>query len=85
MHVLVTHSINDAKQFFANGPRLLEKPPTGLRAQLFLPTADARQAVCVWETSSVAALREYVDGVLGAAAKNEYTELDTQHAMGLPK
>jgi hypothetical protein len=84
MHILITHTIVEPQKFFATGANLTSRAPNGLRARCFLPTADATRAVCVWESPSVAALREYIDGALGAASTNEYHELDVGHSLGLP-
>jgi hypothetical protein len=85
MYVLVQHSITDAQKFFAAGEPLLGKKPAGLRIFGFYPAADAKRAACVWEGPSLAAVREHIDGVVGSAAKNDYTEIDAAHAIGLPR
>ena len=52
----------------------------GLPPSVALPvhaaTRDHRLGICIWEGESVAAVREVVEGAVGAWAENEYFEME---------
>ena len=58
--------------------------PEGLNGLMYLPAVDGRKADCVWEASSVDALRKFLDRETGTAAKNEYIPIKADAAFGLP-
>ena len=60
------------------------KLPQGLKGLMYLPSTDGRRADCVWEAPSIDALKQFLDGQTGAAAKNEYIPIQTDAAFGLP-
>ena len=76
MFVTVIHHITDPAGFQAAEDKALEG---GLPAHVALPihaaTSDHSLGVCIWEGESVEAVREVVEGVVGAWSDNEYFEM----------
>ena len=60
------------------------RQPPGLKGLMYLPGADGRKADCVWETPSLDTLRSFLDRETGSAARNDYFQINTQAAFGLP-
>jgi hypothetical protein len=87
MFIVVHHTITDAPTAFARGRNLLDGTgaPPGVWVREFYPSRDQASVVCLWEGNSVAELREYVDTTLGDASENEYFEVASEQARGLPE
>jgi len=88
MHVLVYHTITDAKkweQVTQNMKTKLEQGqlPEGLKARMFLPSVDGKKAVCLWEAGSLEAVRNFIEADTARAARNEYIAINTDGALGL--
>ena len=81
MFVTVIHHIQDPEGFQAAEAKALE---AGLPSHVGLPIHAANNdhtlGVCIWEGESVEAVREVVEGAVGAWATNEYSEM---HVDGL--
>jgi hypothetical protein len=81
MFVTVIHRIKDPEGFVAAEAKALEG---GLPAHVALPihaaTIDHKLGICIWEGASVDAVREVVEGAVGAWADNEYFDM---HVDGL--
>jgi hypothetical protein len=81
LFVTVIHHINDPEGFQEAEAKALE---AGLPSHVGLPIHAATEnhtlGVCIWEGESVDAVRELVEGVVGAFSKNEYHEM---HVDGL--
>lgn len=81
MFVTVIHHITDPEGFEAAEAKALE---AGLPGHVALPihaaTHDHTLGVCIWEGESVDAVREVVEGAVGAWSENEYFEV---HVDGL--
>jgi hypothetical protein len=89
MHVVIQHQINDPVKWdrgVKNIMSLVEQHrlPTGIKPLQYLPSADGRNAVCLWETGSLRALQEFTERET-SGARNEYFEVNEQAAIGLPK
>ncbi len=89
MHVSVHHTITDPQkweQVTRNMMTMLEQNrlPQGLKGLLYLPGTNGRNADCVWEANSVEALRTFLDREIGNAARNEYFQINSAAAFGLP-
>ncbi len=76
MFVTVIHRIHDPEGFQSAEAKALE---AGLPSHVALPIHAATIAndlgVCIWEGESVDAVREVVEGAVGAWADNEYYEM----------
>ena len=89
MHVSVHHIITDTQkweQVTKNMMAAVEQGrlPQGLKALMYLPGADSRKADCLWEAQSVDTLKNFLDGQIGTAARNDYFQINTGAAFGLP-
>ena len=86
MHVVAKHTIVDRDRFAAMDPKdvALGGPP-GVRALTFLPSRDLSEAICIWETPSVEAVRDYLDPVTAGVAENSYFAIEDALAIGLPQ
>ena len=89
MFVSVHHTITDSKKWDQSTQNIMAmmeqgRLPAGLKGLMYLPGADGRKADCVWEATSVDALRNFLDRETGMAAKNEYMAIKAEAAVGLP-
>jgi hypothetical protein len=89
MHVSVHHTITDAQKWDEVTKKMTtaveqNRLPQGLKGLMYLPGTDGRRADCLWEAQSVDALRNFLDREIGSAAKNEYFQINTAAAFGLP-
>ena len=89
MHVSVHHIITDTQkweQVTKNMMAAVEQGllPQGLKALMYLPGADGRKADCLWEAQSLDTLRNFLDGQIGTAARNDYFQINSGAAFGLP-
>ena len=80
MHVIAIHSISDPERFWGGQLDL----PDGVSLHSVLPNHDGSRAVCVWEADSVGTVTDLVEGAAGAISNNEYYEVNTQNAQGVP-
>jgi hypothetical protein len=85
--IVLQHRIIDPQTAFARGENLLtgNGAPEGTRVLQFYPSRDRNDVFCLWESNSVAELREYADGVMGDSSENSYFEVDAEIARGLPQ
>jgi hypothetical protein len=85
MHVVVHHRITDPEKFDSmDAAEVGGGGPPGTQVRQFLPSKDHAAAFCVWETTSMDALRGYLDPATAGVTENAYYEVDGEHAMGLP-
>jgi hypothetical protein len=89
MHAVIYHHINDAVKWergVKNIMSLIEQHrlPSGLKPLQYLPSADGRCAVCLWEANSLRELQTFTERETGGA-RNEYFEVKEHAAVGLPK
>ena len=84
MYVLVQHTINDAPAMWSRAQENLPSLPPHLKLHHSMPTPDGTHAICVWEAESIATLRNYLDPMLGATARNEYFEVVNKEGVALP-
>ena len=84
------HTINDAQKWEQGKQRVMSKVqagtlPAGLKPLLIIPGTNQKNTFCLWEADSIDTLRKFIDGESGAAARNEYFQVDTKNAVGLPE
>lgn len=84
MYILVQHSISDPATAWARAQAGLPTLPAHLKLHHSFPAPEGRTAACIWEAESVAALKAYLDPMLGPSAKNEYTEVVNKEGVALP-
>jgi hypothetical protein len=84
-YIVAIHDISDPDRFWRAAGAAAELPP-GVALHSSFPRDDGSRAVCLWEADSVDAVRELVDGAVGEYSRNEFFEVDSQHAgaRGLP-
>jgi hypothetical protein len=86
MHVVVHHRITDPEKFASmDAAEVGTGGPSGTQVRQFLPSKDGAAAFCVWETSSMDALRGYLEPATAGVTENTYYEVDGEHALGLPE
>ena len=89
MLVSVHHQIRDQKQWADATRQIMSdmeqgRLPQGLKGLMYLPSADGRQADCLWEADKLDHLRSFIDGQTGKAASNAYFQVNEQGAVGVP-
>lgn len=89
MIVSIHHQIRDAKQWTEATRHIMAdmeqgRLPQGLKGLMYLPSADGRQADCLWEADKLEHLKSFIDGKTGKAAMNEYFQVNDRAAVGLP-
>lgn len=89
MYVSIHHTITDTQkwdQVTKNMMAMMDQGriPQGLKGLMYMPGTDGRKADCVWEASSVDALKAFIERETGSAAKNEYIPINADAAFGLP-
>ena len=83
MYVIAHHHFTDPPKAFARGEKLIknEGVPAGTRGLQFYPDRDGSQAICLWESESVADVQSYVDDTLGDASVNTCWEVNGDAAF----
>ena len=89
MYVAVHHMISDNQKWQQVTQNLTTKLehgqlPPGLKGLMYMPATDGRKADCVWEAPTVDTLRNFLDREIGSAARNDYFEINSRAAFGLP-
>ena len=89
MFVVIHHSITDPQKWNEItgkiGPMVEHgQLPKGLNALCYLPSTDDRRADCLWEADSLENLKRFLDPMISTAARNEYFQVNVEHAFGLP-
>ncbi len=89
MYVSVHHTITDPQKWEQITNKMTTaveqgRLPQGLKGLMYLPGTDGRRADCLWEAQSVDALKNFLDREIGAAARNEYFQINAEAAFGLP-
>lgn len=85
MFVLVQHHITSPEKFWGNAEQFLGSLPKDLKLHATYPNTTGNRATCVWECSSLEALEDAIEKYSSGIARNEYTEIDTSKAIGLPQ
>jgi hypothetical protein len=90
MYVAIHHAINDPQKWEKTKQSVMAKIeggdlPAGVKPLIYLPAANQTATFCVWEADSIETVKRFVDRESGTAARNEYFEIDTKDAMGLPE
>ena len=90
MHIGIHHIINDSKKWEQSKKSVMSKVqggtlPAGMKPVFFVPATNQKTTFCVWEADSVDTVKKFIDRETSTAARNEYFEVDTKNAMGLPE
>jgi len=84
MYIVIQHEIQNPELYMKCAESAFPLPEY-LQLHQFLPAADMKKAVCLYEAPSVEKLSSYLDPKLDPASKQSYFPVLTEHAMGLPK
>ena len=89
MHAVIRHYISDPAKWDRSVKNIMsmieqQRLPSGFKPLQYLPSADGRNAECVWEAESLDALQKFIDHEM-AGARNECFEVKAEAAIGLPK
>lgn len=77
-YIVAIHDISDPDRFWsAADPSLI---PPGVALHATYPREDGTRAVCLWEADSVDTVRDLIESATGDASRNEFFEVDPQHA-----
>ena len=79
MYVVVQHKINDPEKFWSLGGF-----PEPIKVRASYQDQTGTKAVCLFESPSLDSLRDVLEGATSAISHNEYFEVATEKAMGLP-
>jgi len=82
MYVVAVHGIEDRERFW--GAVQSTPVPEGFTLHSVLPDANGSRAVCLWESDSLEAVRDLVEGTVGGFSSNQYFEVEPSRAVGLP-
>lgn len=58
--------------------------PEGIVLHSSYPSVDGTRSTCLWEADTVDTVRGVVEPAVGEFSKNEYFEVSTDLAIGLP-
>jgi hypothetical protein len=83
MFIIVEHTITNQDDFFGLTPKISDAP-SGNKALGFFPSKNNKQAVCLWEATSVDALKGFLEPLTAKSSRNIYFEVDSKKATGLP-
>lgn len=85
MFISVNHQINNPGDFWASAQKSLPNLPEGgvKRVLNVFPSADMKQATCIWEADSIETLDKYLRSKVHNWSQETYFEIDASHAMGL--
>jgi len=84
MYVLVHHRITDPDRFWSTVQEATPAIPAELTLHHTIPARDGSVATCVWEASSVEAVRGFLEPALGDFSRNEYFVAENREGIALP-
>ena len=84
MFIVVHHDITNQKEFFGAAEAVTKGVPQGIKVLQFLPSTEGREAVCLWEGTSVDAVKSYLEPKTTGISNNTYYAVDSKVAIGLP-
>jgi hypothetical protein len=84
MFIVVKHQVSNPTKFVEAGMAALSNLPAGVKAHSFLPNSDSSYAVCLWEADTIDAVKNILEPATGKVSNNEYYQVDSKIAMGLP-
>jgi hypothetical protein len=83
MFIVVEHTITNPDVFFGLAAKV-GKAPSGIKALQFFPSVSKDRAVCLWQSNSVDALKDFLESLSAESSRNTYYAVDITKAMGLP-
>lgn len=83
MFVVVEHEITNSDAFFGLVSKAPDAP-SGIKVLQFFPSTAKDKAVCLWDATSLDALKGFLEPLSAQSSRNTYYTVDTTNAMGLP-
>ena len=85
-YVVAIQDVSDPERFWSGAKEAVGRLPQGITLHATYPQQDGSKAVCLWEAESVDAVRRAVEEAVGGTSRNQFFEVDSQHAgaRGLP-
>jgi hypothetical protein len=86
-YFVAIHDVSDPERFWGGVAEGIGGMPQGVALHATYPSQDGSKAVCLWEADSVDTVRQIVEGAAGDSSRNEFFEVDPQHAgaRGVPQ
>jgi hypothetical protein len=86
-YFVAIHDVSDPERFWGGAAEGIGSLPQGVALHATYPRHGGSKAVCLWEAESMDAVRQIVEGAAGDSSRNEFFEVDPQHAgaRGLPQ
>jgi DNA topoisomerase VI subunit B len=84
MYIAIQHKITDSEKWQEAVQTFIPKIPQNIKPHSYLPSTDVSRANCLWEGDSVASVKAFVEKEFGHCSRNEYYEVDSKGALGLP-
>ena len=86
-YFVAIHNVSDPERFLGGAAEAMGGMPQGVILHVTYPGHGGSKAVCLWEGESMDAVRQVVEGGTGDSSRNEFFEVDPQHAgaRGLPQ
>lgn len=82
MYIVAVHDISDPEKFW--GAVQAAPIPESIKLHHSFPNENGSRAVCLWEGESLGAIRSLVEDTVGGFSKNEFFEVESANALGLP-
>jgi hypothetical protein len=83
MYIVANHTISNPEKFW--GLAKSTPIPPLLKLHCVFPSTDGAKGTCLWEAQSVDAVKQFVETLTSAFARNEYMIIESANAMGLPR
>ena len=84
MYIVVQHRVRDPQAFLSGIQASQAGLPAGVNPLQVLPNADGTSVTCLWQAGSLEAVRAVVEESVGPVSENQYYEVNTDAALGLP-
>ena len=82
MYIVVQHTISDPAKFWEVAKQA--QLPEEVKLHSTFPNTDGSKAVCLWEAKNLETVKNLLEEAVGQVSTNDYFEVETQNAIGLP-
>ena len=83
MYIVANHTISNPEKFW--GLAKSTPVPAPLKLHCVFPSTDGAKGTCLWEAQSVDAVKQFVETLTSAVARNDYMVVESVNPMGLPR
>ena len=83
MYIVANHAIANPETFWGLAKSTPIPPP--LKLHCVFPSTDGAKGTCLWEAQSLDAVKQFVENLTSAYARNEYMAVEAVNAVGLPR